>query len=90
MNDDEQKKAVAFAVQFLENFDVTKDIRDNTWPALVHGEISKAAQIEGMSVSAFIEREQAKRPHRELVSALMGPPKYNSEHELDRAAYVSG
>ena len=33
MNDEEEKKAVAFAVQFLENFDVTKDIRDNTWPA---------------------------------------------------------
>ena len=84
-----QKKAVAFAVQFLENFDVTKDIRDNTGPALLHGEISKAAQIEGMSVSAFIERKLAKRPHRELVLALMGPGphNYNPEQELDRDAY---
>ena len=89
MNDEEEKKAVAFAVQFLENFDVTKDIRDNTGPALLHGAISKAAKTEGMSVSAFIERKLAKRPHRELVLALMGPGphNYNPEQELDRDAY---
>jgi hypothetical protein len=89
MDDDEKKKSVAFAVKFLKNFDVMKDIRDNTWPALVHGAFSKAAQIEGMSVSAFIEREQAKRPHKEMVSALMGPGphNYNPEQELDLDTY---
>jgi len=89
MDDDEKEQAVAFAVNFLKNFDVMKDIRDNTWPALVHGAFSKAAQIEGMSVSAFIEREQAKRPHKEMVSALMGrgPHNYNPEQELDLDTY---
>ena len=33
-----------------------------------------------MNPVAFIERELAARPHRELISALIGPPKYNSEH----------
>jgi hypothetical protein len=89
MDDDEKKKAVAFAVNFLKNFDVMKDIRDNTWPALVHGAFSKAAQIEGMSVSAFIKREQAMQPHKEMVSALMGPGphNYNPERELDLDTY---
>ena len=48
MDDDEKKKSVAFAVKFLKNFDVMKDIRDNTWPALVHGAFSKAAQRDGL------------------------------------------
>jgi hypothetical protein len=89
MDHDEKKKAVAFAVKFLKNFDVMKDIRDNTWPALVHGAFSKAAQIEGMSVSAFIKREQAMQPHKEMVSALMGPGphNYNPERELDLDTY---
>lgn len=89
MDHDEKKKAVAFAVNFLKNFDVMKDIRDNTWPALVHGAFSKAAQIEGMSVSAFIKREQAMQPHKEMVSALMGPGhhNYNPERELDLDTY---
>ena len=89
MNDEEQKKAVAFAVQFVENFDVMKDIRDNTWPAIFRGAISEAAQIEGMNPGAFVEREQAKRPYREMASALIGPgaPNYNPDLELDRDTY---
>ena len=68
-----------------------KDIRDNATPPLplLFSAISKAAEIEGISLDAFIKREQAARPHKEMVSALMGPGphNYNPEQELDLDTY---
>ena len=91
MDHDEKKKAVAFAVKFLKNFDVMKDIRDNARPTFSRffEAISKAAEIEGISLEAFIKREQAMQPHKEMISALMGPGphNYNPEQELDLNTY---
>ena len=91
MDDDEKKKAVAFAVKFLKNFDVMKDITESARPTFSRffEAISKAAEIEGISLEAFIKREQAMQPHKEMVSALMGPGphNYNPEEELDLDTY---
>jgi hypothetical protein len=91
MDDDEKKKAVAFAVNFLKNFDVMEDITESARPTFSRffEAISKAAEIEGISLEAFIKREQAMQPHKEMISALMGPGphNYNPEQELDRDNY---
>jgi hypothetical protein len=100
VNDEEEKKAVVFAAQFLSDFNFMKDLRDNTWPAIIHAQNSKQAaadlalaKAEGISVSALHKREEKAKSRRAMISALVDDPHTEEwwrglpEDALDRGTY---
>tara|TARA_B100000959_G_C14535868_1_gene441509 strand:- start:13 stop:234 length:222 start_codon:yes stop_codon:yes gene_type:complete len=64
MDDDEKEKAVAFAVKFLDDFDVSADIRGNTESYFLHSPTTTsnfwANHVEGTYFRSYDDL----RPHR--------------------------